>query len=93
MTSNHILILTFFCIILQGCLKDEAFPDDPPVSDRHTVVVYLGTDNNVFTKASGKIGQLRTDGTGVSTETCWFMPMQVKNRFYFIFIIADGGVS
>jgi len=46
---------------LSGCCKEKPLPDDPPVSVRRTVLVYLGTDNEFRPEAAQKIEQLKTN--------------------------------
>ena len=59
--SHQILILALLCVIFSGCGKEETLTDDPPVSVRRTVLVYLGTDNNFSYEAAQKIEQLKNN--------------------------------
>ncbi|GHV57005.1 clostripain [Bacteroidia bacterium] len=59
MKKKTYILLLCFCI-LAGCERNEDLPDDAiPVSDRRTVLVYLGTDNNFRAEAAEKIEILR----------------------------------
>jgi len=56
-----LLLLPFFWHFFSGCCKEKPVPDDPPVSVRRTVLVYLGTDNEFRPEAAQKIEQLQTN--------------------------------
>lgn len=47
-----------FLVFLAGCEPNELPDDTVPASDRRTVLLYLGTDNNFHSEAAEKIRQL-----------------------------------
>jgi len=55
-----ILFLPVFWFLFSGCRKEKP-SNDPPVSDRRTVLVYLGTDNIFSHEAAEKIEQLKNN--------------------------------
>ena len=61
--KKHILLLLLpvFCCLLPGCRKDKPLTDSPPVSDRRTILVYLGTDNEFRAEAAQKIEMLTSN--------------------------------
>ena len=60
MTIVRSIVFTMItCFLLSGCCKPR--PDEPPVSVRRTVLVYLGTDNEFRPEAEQKIEQLKTN--------------------------------
>jgi hypothetical protein len=60
MRHNRLIpgIVLFSCILF-GCEKEEPLPNEIPASDRRTVLIYLGTDNNFRSEAAQKIETLR----------------------------------
>jgi len=61
-----LLLLPIFYSLFSGCCKDKPDPDDPPVSVRRTVLVYLGTDNEFRPEAAQKIEQLMINWDGAN---------------------------
>ena len=53
------IILLLFLVLLAGCEQDEWTDGTVPASDRRTVLVWLGTDNNFRAEATQKIETLR----------------------------------
>ncbi|GHU83258.1 clostripain [Bacteroidia bacterium] len=59
MKGKTYILISLLSILFVSCEKD-GLPDDAiPVSDRRTVLVYLGTDNNFRAEAAEKIEILR----------------------------------
>jgi hypothetical protein len=54
-----------FLVFLTGCEQNELPDDTVPASDRRTVLLYLGTDNNFNPEATEKIRQLTDSWNGV----------------------------
>jgi hypothetical protein len=61
MKGKTYILISLLSILFVSCEKD-GLPDDAiPVSDRRTVLVYLGTDNNFRAEAAEKIEQLKSN--------------------------------
>jgi hypothetical protein len=57
---NHIIMLLMVQAFFFACERDDSPVESPPASNRRTVLVYLGTDNNFRAEAAQKTGQLKS---------------------------------
>ncbi|MDR1171942.1 MAG: hypothetical protein LBL24_05775 [Bacteroidales bacterium] len=56
---TQIIVLIVIQVFFFACKRDDPPDYSPPASNRRTVLVYLGTDNNFRAEAAQKTGQLK----------------------------------